>query len=324
MMSKLVLHIGLHKTGTSSFQKLCFHKAAALEKRGVIYPRLRSAVYPEGVLGHHGLTLNLAKSFPQFVLEKGAERAWARFVDRYAKTDKTLLISSEEFSRGRKGFRVDMRRLSEITSAFDEVQIVCMLRHQFAFLQSVYFETTKAGRMIKPEFLVGNAIAHNDAKGLWADWNPLYDHLLTGYAADQITFLDYETAKASQIGVIGQILAHTGVTYQGAQETSNSSAPPLAHLLCHAKMGPQLYGSDLLQRVCTLIDAAFGAGRPTTLFTRNQVTRMLAHFEAPNAQLVARIRKTQPDFSLTPAHLPENLIYADDISAELMSNVRGL
>src|SRR6056297_1223300 len=36
---KLVIHCGLHKTGTTSFQKFCFHNRFLLRGFGIYYPK---------------------------------------------------------------------------------------------------------------------------------------------------------------------------------------------------------------------------------------------------------------------------------------------
>lgn len=49
-MSHLVLHIGTHKTGTTSFQNMMWKNARKLANYGVIYPRIHARH-----TGHHGL-----------------------------------------------------------------------------------------------------------------------------------------------------------------------------------------------------------------------------------------------------------------------------
>jgi hypothetical protein len=314
-ISRLILHIGLHKTGTTSFQRFCLSHHGALARHGVIYPQFISNKHPKGVLGHHGLTLNLAPHFPETVLPEGAQAAWDDLVMRFAGADKTVIVSSEEFSRGRKGFRVDMTRLGQIAERFDRVQVVCVLRDQLSFLQSVFYENTRFGRDVTPEWLLGNALRKNDAAGLWVDWRPLYAHLRQGFEEDQLTFLDYETTRASAAGIIGTILGFAGVKARaGARE--NASPDPLAYGLCHRVCAPKPVPAWMLAAVTAELAQRFGP-RPRCLFTRMQARSIARHFAIPNAELVAQIRKTQPAFHLTPPNMPADMLYRDDIGPQM-------
>lgn len=312
-MSHLILHIGLHKTGTSSLQHLCFGRAEDLARHGLIYPRLTSAAYPEGVPGHHGLLLNLARYFPQYMPEGGSEAAWARIARDHGAH--RVLISSEEFSRGRAHARVNMVRLAEIAQAWDKVTVVCVLREQVSFLQSVFVQMSAVGQLAHLENLI-DSIKGNDSGGLWTDWRPLIDHLLTGFAADDLHFIDYHHAKATPGGVLGSILALGNVTYRPAAKNStqvNASAPPLAQRLCHPHFLHKPIPRQAIDAVQAVIDARFGAGRPACVFTRAEVAMIQSHFRDANTELVARIRTQQPDFALSDAHLPDNMLYREDV-----------
>lgn len=314
-MSHLILHIGLHKTGTTSLQNTCFARADDLAKHGLIYPRFRTPLAPQGVEAHHGLTLNIAHHFGHFCLRNGPEVGWAQIIRAYAGGDKTVLISSEEFSIGRAGMQVDMARLGDIARAFGKVTVVCVLRDQVALLQSVYMQVTSMGQGYDVGALLHGAMVQNDAARLSPDWRPLYDRLLQGFAPQQLHFIDYDAARASAGGVIGAVLALGGVTFRqgAASQRANVSNPPLAHYLCHRATGPNAPSAGDVIAVQAQIAAYFGAGRPTTLFTRAEVAAIRTHFAAPNAELVARLRRVQPDFALTRAALPDAMIYREDV-----------
>lgn len=310
-MSHLILHIGLHKTGTSSLQETCFARANDLARAGLIYPRLNSAAHPAGVPGHHGLTLNLARFFPQYQPDGGSKAAWARIAAAHSRN--TVLVSSEEFSRGRVHARVNMARLAEIATAWDKVTVVCVLREQVSFLQSIFLQMSGMGKLLRLEALIAS-IQRNDSAGLWTDWRPLLDHLLTGFDPDQLHFIDYHKARAEPGGVVGQILTLGGITYRPgrANKDVNVSAPPLAQALCLRHFAGEKIPGEVVGRVQAALEARFGAARPTTIFTRQEVALIRAHFKAPNAELVARIREQQPDFALSSPVLAADMIYRED------------
>lgn len=313
-MSHLILHIGLHKTGTSSVQQVCFAHADLLARHGVIYPRLHSQAHPQGVVGHHGLTLNLARAFPQYMPPHGSEGAWAKIIADHAKSPRTVLISSEEFSRGREGFRVDMARLGQIARAFDKVTVVCVLREQISFVQSICMQMTSVGGLRQVAPLI-HSVFRNDTGGLWTDWRPLLDHLLTGFPAEDLHFIDYSRANQAPGGVVGKILHLAGITYRPGSlpRRVNASAPPLAQLLCLPYFPHSPLPHPAILAVDAQIKARFGADRPTTLFTRPEVAAMTAHFAAPNRALVERIRHIQPDFDIAIPSPPDTMLYREDV-----------
>ena len=45
MAGRLVFHIGLEKTGTTSFQQFCYDHSDVLEEYGVFYPKLECLLY---------------------------------------------------------------------------------------------------------------------------------------------------------------------------------------------------------------------------------------------------------------------------------------
>jgi hypothetical protein len=326
-MSHLILHIGLHKTGTTSLQELCFGRARDLARHGLIYPRLTSAAHPQGVAGHHGLTLNLAQHFPQYLPPDGTDAAWDKIVAQHAGSDRSVLISSEEFSRGRQGFRVDMARLAQIAAAFDTVTVVCVLRDQLQFVQSVVAQMGRVGGVPGLDPFI-RSVFRNDTGGLWTDWRALHDHLLGGFPAARLHFIDYDRAKARPGGVIGAVLGLGKITYRsrGAASRLNQSLPPLALALCLAQFPGQPVPEQAVWAVDAQIKARFGPARPTTIYTRAEAAALSAHFAAPNAELVARIRKVQPDFAFGIAPLPTATLYREDVlpAADAIMAAAGL
>lgn len=59
LRQRLILHIGLHKTGTSSFQEACFKSIDTLREHGILYPDTPSL---NGGAGHHVLLVSLLRS----------------------------------------------------------------------------------------------------------------------------------------------------------------------------------------------------------------------------------------------------------------------
>lgn len=203
-MSKLILHVGTHKTGTTSAQDTLALNRDLLERNGVIFPKIGQTN------GHHGLVTDWIKLPKPYHISTSAADAWQMLGKEHGKSDRTVLISTEELSRGNPEMRVDMTRLRELCSAFDEVRIICFLRNQAAFIQSIYLQVVKSGVHLPWHPFFNRAIRERMATGLYLDYADLRHFFETGFATDEIRFFSYEQACREEHGVIGRILAEAG------------------------------------------------------------------------------------------------------------------
>ena len=130
-MNRLVLHVGLHKTGTTAIQRFLFNNRSHLHAQGVQY--LATGI-PEGRAswGQHGLA---------WALKRGGdpEGLWAQ-AKREANAS-AALVSSEEFA-----FVRQPKLFDPVLSAFSEwrIEVVCYLRRQDQMLESIYNHHVKA------------------------------------------------------------------------------------------------------------------------------------------------------------------------------------
>ena len=204
-MSKVVIHIGTHKTATTTIQDMFWKNSATLAKHGLIYPRIS-----RGVTGHHGLVFNWAHMPKPYQLKNGGRAALAAIAKKYSQRDATVFLSSEEFSRGSPESATDFAELRDLLAAFDEIEIICVLRSQWQFLQSVYLELSKTGIPPRPPTLVDPVIESGLFQGLWVDYNLLLDNLEAAFEPEQITLVDFNTSCQSNGGILGYFLCHLG------------------------------------------------------------------------------------------------------------------
>lgn len=304
-MARLVLHIGTHKTATTTIQDMFAHNADLLAQHGLIYPRLGR------FSGHHGLVMDWNRLHPAYALPGGSRAALQSLVAAHAGAEGTVFLSSEEFSRGRPGGRVDFAELRALLAPFDEIAVICVLREQWQFIQSVYLEIAKSKPPPKPPALVETAIAESHVDGLWTDYNLLYDHLLTAFAPEEITFLDFAAMRAHPGGVVGAMLETLGTGLAaGALEPvngglSNPSPPALpawaAALIAEPKVAPPW----LVAAAVEAFRIEFGLEAASCLFSRAEYRQLDAHFAAANARLAARHAAVQPGFAIGRTPLPE-------------------
>lgn len=142
---KVILHIGWHKTGTSSLQTfLSNNKALLLEKHGIMYP-------DTGLISHahHKLAWSLQDPLVSQWAKKisfntPAEEIFTLlFTECRNRNAETVLLSSEEFSQTEK---YSISRLASVLKTH-QVTIVAYIRRQDKYLESLYNQLIKTSFM---------------------------------------------------------------------------------------------------------------------------------------------------------------------------------
>lgn len=158
-MPKLLIHIGTHKTGTTSIQRFCSNNRDALRRIGLWYPPTEIGPFPKHY-AHHRIAHAIAGRDG----ERG-EREARQFFERVAKRskgDETCLISAEPMYRHhlpplrphgddsppteeekQDRFKRYAQAVRRCTEGFD-VTIMVMFRRQDLYLESLYAEQVMA------------------------------------------------------------------------------------------------------------------------------------------------------------------------------------
>jgi hypothetical protein len=312
-MARIVLHIGTHKTGTTTIQATLAANRRPLARCGIIYPKTGGPP-PHHVLATHWMGGPSRWGFISPL------RRWQKIVARHAGTDATVLLSSELFSR-RRPPSVNFAELAEMLAPFDERLVVCALRNQVAYLQSIFLQISrKAPAKIGP-FLNG-ALRPEYPTGVFLDYGALYDRLLTGFAPEEIAFFSYENAVRAPGGILGALFKRAGlpaVALTRLSRDSNVSPDPLAFWAASQLSAP--VPADLVARAQEALAATFGDAS-TTLYTRAEVTRIAAHFAPLNAAFEARYRAIDPDFALAPLALAPGVVYRNQLGPSFWNRLR--
>ncbi len=312
-MSKIILHIGTHKTATTTIQNTFAGNRALLARHGLDYPDLGPNA------GHHGLAMKWL-SLPQvYALAGGPEAAWAR-IGGLAREGRTVFLSSEEFSRGMPLPRLDLAELRRYLAPYAEIQVVCTLRDQLSYLQSIYMEISKRAVPTNWGTFFAGALASDFATGLFLDFNALDDHLRGSFARDEITYLDFTTARAAPGGMLGSMLALAGVgltaealkPVNGGQ--ANVSPDPLAAWAASQIAQPEPAPASLVALAEAALAEELAPGQRSTIYSRAEEQRLLAHFAPLNARFTERIAAVAPAFRLS-APPPGRKFYREDIGA---------
>jgi hypothetical protein len=313
-MATLVFHIGMHKTGTTALQHACDTNRQLLAQVGIHYPDLGRGPW------HHGLTAPWLPVQPAYALPSGPQTVLADLAARHAGTDDIVLLSSEEFSSGRPEMHVDMGALRDMARGFDRVRVICTLRHQVDFIQSIWLEITKKRWVTQWDPFLRSALQKHRAAGLFVDYLDLDRHLLTGFAPEEITYIDYGTAAAGPHGSIGAVLAAAGLASlpEGfaapPRAQSNVSESPLLAWFPRVLSAPKTPSAEMAAALTAFFLDQFGETPATTLYSHGQRDETIGYFDGLNAtfrQVLAERGAVPPDLR-APVPAP-GTIFRDDL-----------
>lgn len=139
MKKRLFLHIGLHKTGTSSIQSYLSDHRLDLQRLGILYPE--TAIPPTNH-GHHLLPWSFMQREPV-----DPDAIFAQINDEIATSPSdTAIISSEGFER-----RSSLKKIDFIAEQFAEfdTRILVYLRRQDELIESRYNQNLKMGKVFE-------------------------------------------------------------------------------------------------------------------------------------------------------------------------------
>ncbi|MCB1756162.1 MAG: hypothetical protein KDJ38_11600 [Gammaproteobacteria bacterium] len=132
---KIVLHIGRHKSGTTSIQQFLHTNPEWLGRFGYYYPTIGKRAYAHHELGERFSRQSLRSAGPEYLL-KNDEYAKSLIAEIDA-TDKSIIISSEAFQN------CDPSVIKKLFDKYD-VRIVIYLRNQVSYLPSAYAQKIHA------------------------------------------------------------------------------------------------------------------------------------------------------------------------------------
>jgi Sulfotransferase domain len=323
-MSELVLHIGTHKTGTTALQEALAAARHRLKAQGLVYPHL----HPRES-GHHRLVTPWIDLAHRRYTGPPAVGLWRRLAERRAGGRDTVVLSSEEFSRARPQ-SVDFAELAGFVAGFDRRRVVCYLRNQADYIQSVYLQVLKRGRIIGFDRFVAACIAERFAGGMFLDYGALYAQVRAGFAAEEICFLSYEEAARHPGGIACHFLATIGsATALPAVRRSNVSPSPLAFWVAMRVTAKRRQPGPPEPAMVVAAERAIaelvGPGVRTTLYTRTELGRLSEVFEPLNRRAEAVVTDTSVPLRIAPVALVGPVVTRDELDVQrLMALLAGL
>ncbi len=313
-MARLILHIGAHKTATTFLQRSFHRNRSLLAAHGIHYPDIGPNP------AHHVLTTPWIdnRDFDGFRFGAGGpDGLWARFVAAHADKPGTVFLSGEPFSR-LEPQRVDMAALAARLAPFEDVRIVYTARRQSELIQSIWLQTVKARLSDRLAEFIKGACTRHLATGVPVDHGLILDHVLTGFAPEQVTILDYEQIRRAPGGVLQVFLDLIGNGPRAealdtvGESQANISPDPLG-MYVYGRIAPkEAPDAGELARIVAAIKKGHSA--PTTVYSRKEFDHIREVFAPLNAAFAAKVRRCQPDFALTPEAEAPDFTWRGDLS----------
>lgn len=210
-MPELLLHIGTHKTGTTSIQRFCSQNRKRLRRQGIWYPPIDLGPF-EKHYAHHALAHSIA-SPPDGDIGDDV-RTFLERVARKAKSGEKVLLSAEPFYRHRleapdglgapgadggdplDDFGRYVRAVADALQSFD-VTIMVSLRRQDDFAESLYAEQVLATG---------------------------YEKSIHRFVEERTALLDYEARIGEWADVFGDVNVDVRLYESGATRTAVEQA----------------------------------------------------------------------------------------------------
>jgi hypothetical protein len=226
---KLVVHIGAHKTATTSIQKALAKNRAQLIKASVWYPGY-SEVFPS--IPDHYAHLDVAKGLMSDSERFTPEQAALFFERLHEHAPKmrgvdAVLISAEPFYRGcMPGESPYWQRRAQYVAKvresipFENIEVVVVLRRQDDYLESLYNEHVKVTRYPKDIWSFLSEYQHrfeyrNQIK-LWTEYFPVLKVL---------TFEELVEQRTPAQSFLEAVFGLRGILFAEVEGESNVSLP---------------------------------------------------------------------------------------------------
>ncbi|QBY02486.1 hypothetical protein E2K80_18535 [Rhodophyticola sp. CCM32] len=276
-MPEIILHIGAHKTGTTSLQRLCAENRALMERNNVLYPDTNWYHYAQHRLafalrgqnrGGADATQELG-AFARAIASTGAQK---------------IFVSSEEL------FSIPLEKLRPLATCLKNrpVKIIAVLRRPDEFLLSLYNQKVKhpgnAFRQPIGYFLKnpGDIDADIHFRACIGNWSSLFGR-------ENITLLNYDSAPP--VESVLEILGLTGKLHPPPHRENTSVPGAVAEIMRLSKMIEM--PTHRQKQLYTLALGCF-SNRPRLHVSAEDRRAIVARFEPENDALFAEFGQENP------------------------------
>lgn len=205
-MKKIFLHIGMHKTGTSSIQSTLFHSTELLKKYNVFYPTSLGE--------NHSIPLysNFCENPSRYYLhvknglsQKEVEHFNESYINSFMAELKQnydierLVLSGEDVSSLTELDLIKLRKFLRKELNNYELKIICFVRNPWSYFTSSTQEYLKVG--------------HNKPAIPTSIYKTCLEKFITVFGRDSISVYSFEKACNAEYGIVGEFLKIIGLDY---------------------------------------------------------------------------------------------------------------
>jgi hypothetical protein len=300
---RLILHVGTHKTGTSSIQACMEANRARLRAAGVHYPRCCSVFG-----GNHSPLCDAMVPDPNDDRWR-AVPGWDAFVAECREAGAPAVLVSGEIFGLRLADRArahTVRRMFD--TLFDEITVVVYLRRQDDFLRSMYVEALKHGFYRRAH--LGRDFEETAANiaGAHADYLRLIRVLDEAFGREHLRIRVFEKGQLHPAGLIADFLETCGIPPAGLDRAAPAevnvspgrkvvTAMGLARAVfegLHGKESPRHYRESVMGGTHGILTEAWPGDAKFVGFPPGKARELVERFRESNAG-IAREYLGRPD-----------------------------
>ncbi|NDY57954.1 sulfotransferase [Desulfovibrio sulfodismutans] len=315
-MAKIVVHIGMHKTGSTAIQYYLATNRDLFKSLGVAYPQFEDSFY------QHGLASAWIALPEQYSFSGNPVEYWKTLKSRNNNAS-LVIISSEELSRCYPD-RVDFSRIKTFIENFEEMKIVFVVRNQIDFLQSVYLEINRGQKTDFARFL-DESLLTGYATGLYLDYSQLYLEINKSFDKECIQVISFSDLVTSKEGLVGAFYKKIGVPLDSLRVPNivgNPSINPLVLYVARSIFNKIEITSEEEAVILKCFEQEIGPKKKYTLYSREEFKSLAAYFASYNFRFAALVNNKNSNFTFPRTVINDNYIFRDDISADLIDKVK--
>ncbi len=220
---RTIVHIGMHKAGSTSIQTALYKNHDLLKEQGIFYP-LEDTIWS----GHHFLAWALGVPHPRHRKEFDWESSLSTYIENAG--DRTLVLSSEDFELVPcDQVKVFLQRIS----SFGTVDVICYFRHPADWIVSAFkwHALKEAGRFHNVGHYMDNAniekwLDYGSKADKWSQYKVkftprVYNKDVVGDFLSIVGATGIDTKHAdniSPLGITAKIVAEIGRNHHVSQE----------------------------------------------------------------------------------------------------------
>ncbi len=283
------LHIGYHKTASTSLQAFCVANQAALAAEGILYPQTGRAG------DQHGALANSFKAEATPAAQQTA--AESLLLEAKTKGFARLLVSSECFVEAKE---VPANLARWLPPDQHQIRVLVYLRRQDDWIQSVYNEVTKD----RYRRFDGDLWELRELRQGFADYQEMIQLWANAFGSSAITLRPFETGQFPPGGVYEDFCQAWGWEFSRLQlpldEKNKSMQPDFIEFLrrCNRIRFTQPEHQRLVTALQALSDQDPNPNKQG-LLTLHQKRELLRNF-APGNQALARQYLGREELFLAP------------------------